>query len=398
MTRIAILKPDNIKFGNAFWFGQHPVFREFKDYGYSVTYICYEPLLQSDEVNKVYFKMSFFQKILNKILKIIRACRSTKLSDVYKSLELDQISIGNANALIYFNFFIQYYYKKYKQNQKIMWASLQKFIPDEYDIIITEGIDYDFSSLLKNYEGRIIINDSISIRKNYNRQQTKLMNQSNVSCVCVNAIVENLILSRFPNMDTHVIGHALANDTEVTYHEERKNFIVVGRLSEEKGIDIIIKAYAKLPKYTREKHKLLICGDGYLRHNLQKLCIDLKLDGHVKFLGFQSRKSVYNLMSSSIALVSHPIATTEVKEAFGMIYLEAFKCGLTCIASKLDTLESIYGDAITYVDELSIEQTTSAMKQLTTARENYAKDYTEILGQYSVKQITSEWLKVLNVD
>ena len=60
----------------------------------------------------------------------------------------------------------------------------------------------------------------------------------------------------------------------------------LGRVAEEKSIDVLLKGYAEfLAKKPTVKTKMLIVGDGPSKPNLEKLAFDLKISEHVDFIG-----------------------------------------------------------------------------------------------------------------
>lgn len=69
-------------------------------------------------------------------------------------------------------------------------------------------------------------------------------------------------------------------------------FLYLGRLSKEKGIDLLIKAFTDIDSH------LHIVGKGQEKNNLRKLTDELSLNNKVKFLGFKSgdelNKIIYN--------------------------------------------------------------------------------------------------------
>lgn len=68
--------------------------------------------------------------------------------------------------------------------------------------------------------------------------------------------------------------------------------LVVGRLVKQKNIDKIINVFVKF-RNTEPKSELIILGDGEDRKYLERLAVDNKADGNVKFLGFVKNTSYY---------------------------------------------------------------------------------------------------------
>ena len=74
-------------------------------------------------------------------------------------------------------------------------------------------------------------------------------------------------------------------------------FLYFGRLSKEKGIDILIKSFLNIDK------ELYIVGKGPEEGRLRALCNDLKIGHKIKFLGFKSGKELDDLIYNTIAVV-----------------------------------------------------------------------------------------------
>ncbi len=111
--------------------------------------------------------------------------------------------------------------------------------------------------------------------------------------------------------------------------------LVVGRLSEEKGLATVLAAWRQSPANL----PLLIVGDGPLRALEQ----DLPPGASIRFLGHRSRDEIYALMGSATFL----IAASEWYETFGMSILEAFACGTPVIAAKIGAYTELVEENVT---------------------------------------------------
>lgn len=114
----------------------------------------------------------------------------------------------------------------------------------------------------------------------------------------------------------------------------------VGRLSREKGTDVLIDAFARL---TTPDARLVIGGDGPERQRLVQQAFDLGVSDRVRFLGrVSSAAEVYGL--ARVAAV--PSRT----EAFGMTTVEALSAGLSVVATDCDGSREIlagqYGELV----------------------------------------------------
>jgi glycosyltransferase involved in cell wall biosynthesis len=94
------------------------------------------------------------------------------------------------------------------------------------------------------------------------------------------------------------------------------DFLFLGRLSREKGVDYLLRAWAKLDPRGR---RLVIAGTGPEEASLKELAVQLGLKG-VHFIGFVDKQQQADLWTKSAALVVPSIWD----EPFGMVVLEAW--------------------------------------------------------------------------
>ena len=107
-------------------------------------------------------------------------------------------------------------------------------------------------------------------------------------------------------------------------------FLGMGRLTDWKGFDILLKGFAEFLKCQEypQKFILWIAGDGEERENLENLAKELNINEHVKFLGFVD--DVRKILWASDVYV-HP---SKEDEPFGLSLLQAMSAGLPVIASQ----------------------------------------------------------------
>ena len=102
----------------------------------------------------------------------------------------------------------------------------------------------------------------------------------------------------------------------------------LGRLHANKGIDIMLKAFARL----RDKGvaaRLSIAGDGPEMPALRRLAADLGLDDHVEFTGWVSPAAGYLTTLDLFVLPSRV-------EPFGLVVAESMAAGVPVVASRID--------------------------------------------------------------
>ena len=110
-------------------------------------------------------------------------------------------------------------------------------------------------------------------------------------------------------------------------------FGFVGRLSLEKGVDWLIRAMATVVR-RHPLSRLLIVGEGPERSGLEREAIELGLERHVSFVGFQREISPWYSAMDAFALPS-------LTEGTPVALLEAMAHGLPVIASAVGGVPSV---------------------------------------------------------
>lgn len=102
-------------------------------------------------------------------------------------------------------------------------------------------------------------------------------------------------------------------------------FAYLGRLKKYKGVDVVIRAFAKVQD---PRAVLEIAGAGDYRPALEALVASLDLGGRVRFLGFVSETEKLALLRRAWA-----VALASPKEGWGLTNVEAEACGTPVVAS-----------------------------------------------------------------
>ncbi len=179
------------------------------------------------------------------------------------------------------------------------------------------------------------------IENNYKKiVEPVIKNATKIACVGPGLKFE---LSKYSSLNIDVIPNMVNNDFFITLEELKKkdgfHFVSIAFLTEKKGIDILLKAFAlHLEKHS--KSKLSIGGDGPCRKDLERLAKDLGIERSVEFLGELGRKDVLNLVA-----LSHCFVLPSRHETFGVVFIEANAAGLPVIATKCDGPMSIINDS-----------------------------------------------------
>lgn len=131
-----------------------------------------------------------------------------------------------------------------------------------------------------------------------------------------------------------------------------KYIIGVGRLTTQKGFDLLIESFAKIPDKTIQ---LLLLGEGPQETALKELCLALGVQNRVHFLGFVNNPYVWMAHAQCFVLSSR-------WEGFGLVVAEALACGAPtvatdCIAGPSEILENgRYGLLVKPENPLALSQ------------------------------------------
>lgn len=173
----------------------------------------------------------------------------------------------------------------------------------------------------------------------------------------------------------------------------KRSLVAMGRLTQQKGFDLLLKAFAKLT----DKHpdwSLTIFGEGELHAELEALRDHLKLQGRVHFPG--AVKNVYEtLQQGDIFVLSSRF------EGFPNALCEAMACGLPVIATDCPTGPTeIIRDGIDgiLVQRENVAALSAAMANLM-ADEQKRKDLstraTEVVKRFGIEKVMPMWEELL---
>lgn len=108
-------------------------------------------------------------------------------------------------------------------------------------------------------------------------------------------------------------------------HKGGEAYVVIGRVTKEKGMDVLLDAFAAMPD-----KQLIVVGAGDTLEDYKALAEKRSL-GNIRFEGFCSRERINELLSTARAL----IVASQTYETFGMTVVEAYANGVPVIAGRL---------------------------------------------------------------
>jgi len=137
-------------------------------------------------------------------------------------------------------------------------------------------------------------------------------------------------------------GVSLREITDVKPGSGRSDVIFVGRLIEDKRVDLLLRAVARLEE-TFPRLRCQVVGDGPARPGLEALARSLEVADRVQFSGSVSGDEVIRLMKSAKVL-----AFPSRREGFGISVIEAQACGVVpiVVASPLSAASTLVRDGV----------------------------------------------------
>lgn len=114
-------------------------------------------------------------------------------------------------------------------------------------------------------------------------------------------------------------------------YEPGKYILYFGRLSEEKGLKVLLKVMKQLPRI-----KLVIAGTGPQEEELRMMNSELG-NRNVEFVGFKSGHELLNLIENC----RFTVLPSVWYEVFGLSILESFACGKPVIASNIGGMPEV---------------------------------------------------------
>ena len=123
----------------------------------------------------------------------------------------------------------------------------------------------------------------------------------------------------------------------------------LGRLTEIKNLNLLLRSVKVLRSRTRSNVSLAILGDGHLRHELESESARLGIDSSVRFLG-----NVRN--PAEIIRAVDCIALTSVNEGTPLSLLEAMAVGKAVVSTEVGGVPDILGKCVSQRGRVSIRE------------------------------------------
>jgi glycosyltransferase involved in cell wall biosynthesis len=204
-------------------------------------------------------------------------------------------------------------------------------------------IAFSFENVLRRWDGfpRLL----------RGRAQRAVLAQLDWVAACSHSAQTVLKQEGFPPDRIRVVYHAVQAQAftpqrDPALHDElagADGFLIgyVGRLVHEKGLDVLLRALALLPR----EFALALIGDGREQEALTALAAELGVSDRVRWLGRQARPDLPRYMSSLDALVLPSRGIADWQEQFGAVLVEGMLCETPVIGSSSGAIPEIIGPA-----------------------------------------------------
>lgn len=193
-------------------------------------------------------------------------------------------------------------------------------------------------------------------------------------------------IRRIPAHAHYTIYNALPGYIQITDKKrENKDIVTIGvvsRLEHIKGMDLVVPAFAKV--YDKHKNvRLLVVGDGSLRHQMEEDANRLHLKNIIKFVGRQEQAALQSYYDKIDVLLM-----PSRSEGFGLTAIEGMARGCVLVASNTGGLPEVVREGYVgllhqpeSVDDLankicSLIENPKLLEQMRTHLQNYVQQFT----------------------
>lgn len=191
------------------------------------------------------------------------------------------------------------------------------------------------------------------------------------------------------------LGEASLPDSDFFLNDKNfVKFITIGRLIELKGHKYLIQAFARVKKRILNA-KLLIIGEGPLKHNLRKSIINVGCENDIKILSLQRNPYKY-LARSDIFVFSSML------EGFPRVLLEALACGVPIISTNCETgpreilADGKYGFMVEIMNPEDLADKMVLLSKNSHLRERYSNLSKQRAQDFDIDVLISKWIKLIN--
>jgi len=168
-----------------------------------------------------------------------------------------------------------------------------------------------------------------------------IIRRSNINIAVSSSTAKTLLINEVPKKRVYISGNGVnINYIEKFKFDGNKSYdgVFVGRISKEKGIFSIIKAWQKVTE-VKPNAKIAIIGSGVELNKFKKIVADYRLEGNIVILGRCTDKDMYEKMKASKVFVFPSLL-----EGWGLAVAEALACGLPVVCYDIPAIREVFGN------------------------------------------------------
>lgn len=215
------------------------------------------------------------------------------------------------------------------------------------------------------------------------------------SCVVLNHYISDRYKEAF-DVDCDVIYNPRSFVSDVKSELKNKTFVACGRLTYQKGFDLLVESFAEFAKQNKEWNLVLV-GDGEQRGELEEAIRKYALEARVKITGYTTEVRRYLQEASAYLLSSR-------WEGFPMVLTEAFEMGLPVVAYDITAVQPLVTEGVEGILAKSYDTKEFAEKMLEMAaysdeeRAGMAKAAIAKADSLAIENIIGQWKNLLQAD
>jgi glycogen synthase len=217
--------------------------------------------------------------------------------------------------------------------------------------------------------------------------------KKNIARFSTSISVSHEIAQHIP-VPSFVIGNPYDDELfmEIEGIKRERQLIFVGRLTLDKGVDLLIQALARL-KVQNLNVKLTIVGQGEEEIPLKNLAKNLNLTEQIEFTGFKTGLELVRILNAHQIMV----VPSRWNEPFGIVALEGIACGCVVAGSEGGGLKDAIGPCgVTFLNG-DVRALTEALSSLLLNQEKlmeYRTHVTSHLSKYQKSKVSKEYLSL----
>ncbi len=178
-------------------------------------------------------------------------------------------------------------------------------------------------------------------------------------------------------------------EKKIVENKNEFNIAYIGRLTKEKGIEVLIDAI-----YNLQNIKLHIAGIGPLLTRIKEKVKRLNLSEKVVFYSYLERDKIPEFLNKMDILVLPSITTKNWKEQFGRVIIESFAAKVVVFGSDSGAIPEVVGDAGVIFKENNHKDLSNKLKDIMEDNELFMKymekGYKRVKNKYTNEVIAEK--------